>query len=313
MHARSLAVAATAALLSACAPNIPQYARPAAELPARRSPPLQPCALIHLEVDENLSNGARGFFRGPWRQAYSSFVLRQGDRVVLIDAGLGEATPADIDAAPWWFRLAIGNAARPATGLGKLLVQVGIRPEQVTHVLLTHRHWDHTGGLRDLPNARIVMARADAAATDAQTSSFADGAMKDHFTGLQNRIDRMDFDGPPLFGFAASRDVFGDGSVIAVPTPGHTPGATSYLVQTGDGTKPWFFIGDAAWVKEGFEEPVPKGRLAGAFADFDADQTADTLGHLHALHELGAVHLVTAHDTRTWVGLPRCASATGTP
>ncbi|MBI5609874.1 MAG: MBL fold metallo-hydrolase [Deltaproteobacteria bacterium] len=312
MYARPLALAATAALLGSCAPHIPQYAAPAADLPARRSPALQPCALVHLEVDEDLSNGARGWFRGPWRQAYSSFVLRQGDRVVLIDAGLGETTPADVDAAPWWFRLAVGNAARPAVGLAKLLKQAGIRPEQVTHVLLTHRHWDHTGGLRELPNARIVMARADAEATDAQSSPFADGAMRGHFQGLQARIDRMDFDGPPLFGFAASRDVFGDGSVIAVPTPGHTPGATSYLVQA-DAGKPWFFIGDAAWVKEGFEEPVPKGRLASAVADFDADQTADTLGHLHALHALGVAHLVTAHDARTWVQLPRCVSGAATP
>lgn len=300
------------AISMGCAPHIPLYPAPVSTWPATRAASVQPCALMHLEVDESLSNGARGWFRGTWRQAYSSFVLRLGDRVVLIDAGLGESTPTDVDSAPWWFRLALGNAARPALGLAKLLKQAGIQPEQVTHVLLTHRHWDHTGGLRELPNARIVMASAEADAALAQREPFAEGAMSVHFQGLASRIDRLVFDGPPLLGFAASRDVFGDGSVIAVPTPGHTLGATSYLVQSPAGPR-WLFIGDAAWVKEGFEEPVAKGYLAGSVADHDADQTAGTLGRLHAIAAAKLAHLVTSHDSRTWVDLPRCATASVAP
>jgi hypothetical protein len=77
-------------------------------------------------------------------------------------------------------------------------------------------------------------------------------------------------------------------------------------VNSGDG-KRWLFIGDAAWVKEGFEEPVVKGRMASAFADADADQTADSLATIHAIYVAKAASIVTAHDARTWDNIPRCA------
>ena len=106
--------------------------------------------------------------------------------------------------------------------------------------------------------------------------------------------------------------MFGDGSIVAVPSVGHTPGATSYYVNSGDGRR-WLFVGDAAWVKEGFEEPVPKGRLASFLADGDRERTADTLGTLHAVSDAKAAAIVTSHDERTWTGVPRCAPAGQAP
>ena len=63
---------------------------------------------------------------------------------------------------------------------------------------------------------------------------------------------------------------------------------------------------DAAWVKEGFEEPVPKGRLASLFADSDRDQAAQTLGLLHAVFAAHAASVVTSHDERSWTDIGRC-------
>src|SRR5439155_1313058 len=81
------------------------------------------------------------------------------------------------------------------------------------------------------------------------------------------RVEKLTFPGPAYEGFDKSQDVLGDGSIVAVPTPGHTSGATSYFVNSGDGHR-WFFVGDAAWVKEGFaapardrQRPVPRPRL----------------------------------------------------
>jgi len=91
-----------------------------------------------------------------------------------------------------------------------------------------------------------------------------------------------------------------------VPTPGHTRGATSYFVNSGDG-KRWMFIGDAAWTLEGFREPVTKGRAAALVADWNWKQTEDSLGALHAIDEGHAATLVTSHDPRTWIDVPLCA------
>ena len=129
--------------------------------------------------------------------------------------------------------------------------------------------------------------------------------MPRHFAKVRAQVAPVEFDGPPVDGFAASHDLFGDGSIVAVPTPGHTRGATSWFVNSGDG-KRWLFVGDAAWVKEGFEEPATKGRMASLFADTDRPLTADTLATLHALWAAKAATVVTSHDERTWTGIPRC-------
>jgi N-acyl homoserine lactone hydrolase len=288
-------------ILAACAPVIPHRTlAQRAALPAQL-PELHPCALVHLTQQENLSNAARGFFRGDFELTYTTFLIRHPRGVVLVDAAFGDTVAADLDAAPWWFRFQFG-AARAAKPLSALLAEAGVKPEEVTLVLLTHAHWDHAGGLSQLPNARVLTADGWILAE----SGMRELAMPQHFAKVRDRITPLQFDGPAYDGFAASHDVFGDGSIVAVPTPGHTQGSSSYFVNAAGG-KRWLFIGDAAWVKEGFAEPVLKGRLASTFADHDAQQAADTLGLLHAVYEAHAANLVTAHDPRTWVDLPRCS------
>ncbi len=288
----------------ACLPSIPQRTlTQRTPLPAGR-PALAPCALVHLEVDDDLSNGARGWFRGDWKVAYTTFLIRHPKGVILVDAAFGDTVDADLDAAPWWFRWQFSSARR-ARPLAALLAEAGIKPEEVTLVLLTHAHWDHAGGLGQLPNARVAISAAEARWI-LEATSLTDLAMPQHFAKVRAQIAPLEFDGPAVDGFAASHDVFGDGSIVAVPTPGHTRGATSWFVNSGDGQR-WLFIGDAAWVKEGFEEPATKGRMASIFADSDRPLAADTLATLHALWAAKAATLVTTHDERTWTGIPRCA------
>lgn len=284
-------------LLAACAPAIPQRTLAhRAALPASL-PDLRPCALVHLVQEENLSNAARGFFRGDFELAYTTFLIRHPRGVVLVDAGFGDTIAADLESAPFWFRWQFGSA-RAAKPLAALLAEVGVKPAEVAVVLLTHAHWDHASGLAQVPDARVLTAETWILGEHAMKHL----AMPQHFA--KARVEPLKFDGPEYDGFPASHDVFGDGSIVAVPTPGHTPGSTSYFINGASGR--WLFIGDAAWVKEGFAEPALKGRMASAFADSDAQQTADTLGLLHAVYEAHAANLVTAHDPRTWVDLPRC-------
>jgi len=61
----------------------------------------------------------------------------------------------------------------------------------------------------------------------------------------------FDFDGPPMLGFPASRAVTADGSIVALPTPGHSPGHTSYLVRRREGDA--LLAGDA-WLTAFIDE-----------------------------------------------------------
>lgn len=301
MKTLSLSLALT---LVACGTTIPKRGvDPRATLPDDL-PLLAPCALVHAEVDESLSNGARGF-GGDWKLIYSSFLIRHPKGVVLVDAAFGDEAEADVEKGPFYFRWAVGSA-RVARPLATLLRQAGVAPEEVTHVLITHAHWDHTGGLAQLPHAKVLMPKAEAAWALQETSSvLVDGGMPHHFAPVKDRVVAFDFDGPAYDGFAGSYDVFGDGSIVAVPHAGHSPGSTGWYLNSGDGRR-WLFAGDAAWVKEGYETPVMKGRIASTFSDLDKQGTADTLGHLHAVFQARRAWIVTSHDARSWTEVPRC-------
>jgi glyoxylase-like metal-dependent hydrolase (beta-lactamase superfamily II) len=139
-------------------------------------------------------------------------MIRTGDRIVLIDSGLG--------------------ALSPTTGrLLRNLAKAGVEPSQVTDVVITHGHADHIGGLwtpngpATFPNARVRMTTAEWAA-------------------LQRSP-------PPGFVSAVGPQVatFEPGAVIlpgltAVSVPGHTPGHTAVQIESGG--RSLLAIGDAA-------------------------------------------------------------------
>lgn len=294
-------------VLPACLPSIPQRSiEPRAHIP-ERLPSVSPCALMHGEADENLSNAAHGWFRGPWKLAYSSFLIRHPNGVVLVDAAFGSEVDHDLDEAPFWFRKLFGST-RSVRSIADLLSDSGVYPEEVTHVLITHAHWDHTGGLSQLPNARILIDASEAEWILASTKHLVDGGMPHHFdASVRDRIERVTYPGGAYDGFPKSFDVFGDGSFVAVPMSGHSPGSTGWFVNSGDG-KRWLFAGDAAWVKEGVAEPVTKDRLVTRLSDWDSQMTADVLGLLHATYETKSAAVVLSHDERTWQDVPRCTS-----
>ena len=90
-------------------------------------------------------------------------------------------------------------------------------------------------------------------------------------------------------------DVLGDGSIIALQLPGHTPGSVGYLVSD------WLFVGDALWRREG-----QKSRLASA-VDEDAAEAAHTRESLRTLvRERPRLRIIPAHDAQALEELPAC-------
>lgn len=90
------------------------------------------------------------------------------------------------------------------------------------------------------------------------------------------------FDGGPYLGFAASHDLHGDGSIIVVPAPGHTPGSVIAFV-----TLPWqqrfAFIGDLTWQLDGIQRNVERPWLMRKLADSDPRQIRLDLARVTAL------------------------------
>ena len=161
---------------------------------------------------------ARAYLKNPVETSFNAFLVNNGAKLVLIDTGGG----------------ALGDDA----ALGHLsanLRAAGYQPGQVDEVYITHMHWDHIGGLlsagqRAFPNAIVRAAKAEAdhwlsptlmaAAPKEQQDTF-----KRAIEMLKPYIDAGRFS--PFEGDVALAE-----GITARSTPGHTPGHTSYLVQS---------------------------------------------------------------------------------
>jgi N-acyl homoserine lactone hydrolase len=241
----------------------------------------------------------------PWHQAISSLVIQHPRGVLVIDPAFGRQIGSDLRQAPLWFRLAFGGPAskRPII---TLLEEAGIAPTSVRWVALTHAHWDHAGGLRDLPISRVFLSQAEWDQVQTFSGRVDRGAITRHFEIAAWRFTPFALDGGARDGFESSHDLFGDGSVVALPLPGHTPGSVGYLIQ-GKGHR-WLYIGDASWTMEGITRPARKMLIASLTVDLDREKAAQTLGLLHAVQQSRPdITVVPSHDLSMLETIPRCS------
>lgn len=152
---------------------------------------------------------------------------------VLVDTGLPGAAASDFAGAvnPTTKRL-YDLRMTPEDGIAEQLQARNIDPGDIRTVLLTHLHADHAAGMPQIPNATFTASAAEFKAGDGPALlRLLAGYHRPHYAGRPRR--ELDFAGaPPWEGFERSIDVFGDGSVRALFTPGHTAGHVSYAVAT---------------------------------------------------------------------------------
>jgi glyoxylase-like metal-dependent hydrolase (beta-lactamase superfamily II) len=123
----------------------------------------------------------------------------------------------------------------------------GFDPDNVSHVVLSHMHFDHTGSVEAFANADVVVAYdelQDAVHDSSLVSFFRD----EDFDEVREwtEVDFEDFE--PYATFRSAADLLGDGSLLLIDLSGHTAGSMGLMVFTTDG--PVLLTGDAAYVEE---------------------------------------------------------------
>ena len=146
-----------------------------------------------------------------YRSTIQNFLIDIGDEVILVDTGLPLEAPEMIPDEKT--QIYIGSRIKDYVSA---LKELGYQPEQVTKILVTHKHPDHTGELRSFPNAKIYISRAEADAMELKGDN----------------VIRVDFTDGAYKNFEKSQKI-ADG-IYYIFAPGHTTGTSIIIVEDGD-------------------------------------------------------------------------------
>lgn len=224
---------------------------------------------------------------------FSAFLIKHDKEHVLFDTGLGRQidTQYRTDMPVWWrpfFRY-----DKPVDAAADQLQRAGIAP--VRQVVLSHSHWDHAGGVADFPAARIAVAAAEMQRIE-HPSSGPGGTWASQVGGAGVAWQPLTFSGGAFMGYESSLDMFGDGTVVLVPMPGHTPGSVGMFVTVDSGRR-YFLIGDVAWTQEAMAQGAAKFWVAGKLVDADGVQTQQAVAKVMTLMQsTPSLVVVPAHD-----------------
>lgn len=241
---------------------------------------LVPLEIGKLNSARSIIDGGEGMLPFP----IPSWLIEHEHGLVLFDTGLHVDLQTSTDR--------IGPSATffdpdfsPGEELTARLEQRGIRTTDITHMVFSHLHFDHAGGTVEIPDARIVLQGAEWDA--AHESKYIE----------RNIYNPDDFDhGHDVETIDGEHDLFGDGLVTCIPTPGHTPGHQSLRLELESG--PVVLTGDCVYTEAMMDDmAVPK-------FGHDTDLQVASMRELARLRDEDGCRLLFGHDEDQFRSLP---------
>jgi N-acyl homoserine lactone hydrolase len=173
------------------------------------------------------------------------WAIEHPDGVIVVDTGETARVMQPGHFPRWhpYFHTAVKFEVRPEQEIGPQLKELGIEPGDVRKVVVTHMHTDHAGGLGHFPDSEILVSGAEmkaASGTMGRLRGYLPNRWPDWFdpTRFETRAD-------PFGPFEQSLPITDAGDVRIVPTPGHSPGHVSVVLDEGDALV--FFAGDTSY------------------------------------------------------------------
>ena len=222
-------------------------------------------------------------------------VEHPGAGAVLIDTGLPKAVAEEGSRALGFAAgLAYTVEMEPAWAVTEQLAARGVDPMDVRHVVMTHLHYDHAGAIAEFPQATFVVDVAEWRA--ASSSGFTKGYSRkliDHPYDWRE----IDFEDPRVTSFASfgrTVDLFGDGAIRLLSTPGHSKGHMSVLLRLESGRE-LLLTADAAYARRTIDED-----LLPVFVD-DVHRYRRSLREIRRyLEQTPDAEVICGHDAERW-------------
>ena len=187
-----------------------------------------------------------------YRGSLQNYLIDTGDEVILVDTGLPAGTPEEHPD-----ETSLAYTGKDICSYLEALAALGYKPEQISKILLTHKHSDHSGELRAFPNAQIFVNEAELGAAELQ--------------GIENIVPVKYTDGA-YYNFPESQKI-AEG-VIFIKAKGHTNGNSIVIVE-GDSLF-YMLHGDITYV----DEALYANKLSVVFEDLPAAR--ETLDRVRA-------------------------------
>ena len=181
-----------------------------------------------------------------------------------------------------------------------------LRPQDISHVFISHFHADHIASLSDLNWSRFVyMPHAFAHLRNSPPSedmknAYLRGLIPNDFDERSHAVDmnKSILLSEEYAPFKTGYDLLGDESIVGVELPGHALGQMGIFVRD-ENDKLFFFVADAAWLKRSIVENRPPHKVANLLFP-DPEAYRETLGNLHSYYLTHPdTHVIPSHCDET--------------
>lgn len=239
------------------------------------------------------------------------FLIEHRNGLVLFDTGIDPAILTD----KTHIRQAIGRFLLPrifrlhlteSDRIDHVLADAGVATSDVRVAVISHLHFDHVGGIAQVPQAELLVSEREWAILS-EPHPEREWILREHIEIPSAHWRQVSFrrtDDPLFEGFDGIHDVAGDGSMLLLPTPGHTPGSLSMLIRQ-EGWDPILLVGDLTYETALLEQDIVPGTG-------DAVTLRSSFAKVRRLKErLPGLAIVASHDLGASAAVSRATGHAG--
>lgn len=242
---------------------------------------------------------------GSWfkqrKLVHNAILIKHPKGDLLWDSGIGTEVEKQMEVFAFWEKqlFAIENV-KPAI---KQLNSNNYPIDTIKAIIPSHMHWDHVSAIEDFPSTPVWIQKSE---YNEAHQGKPPGFVLSQFDSPEIDWHFIELSEKPYKGFAKSKDIYGDGSLVLVDLAGHSQGHLGLFVNTKTKGQ-YFFIGDATWAIKGIQDNRGRPKIVqwATGVDNNVEQAESVIDKIHALSKKEPdLVVVPAHDEMVTAKLP---------